>query len=105
MNQAQQQFTDKKYPDMITTLLQLKTHIPGYEPVRVDGLIWLGLRYNGVHLIQDTNRLTDGLYYLDLATNYAPLDKEASGKRISRGSFWGYTKRRTTIKPKTSKPV
>jgi len=79
LNQAKQQFTDKKYTDMITTLLTLKTEIPSFEPVRVDGLLWAGLRYNGVHLIQDTNRLTEGLYYLDLATNYAPLDKEASG--------------------------
>ena len=77
LNQAMQEFTDKKYPDMVTTLLTLKTQIPDYEPVRVDGLIWLALRYNGVHLIQDTNRLTEGLYYLDLAANYAPLDRDA----------------------------
>ncbi len=89
INQALQQFTDKKYPDMITTLLQLKTQIPSYEAVRVDGLIWLALRYNGVHLIQDTNRLTEGLYYLDLATNYAPLDKEAATQEEFARVFLG----------------
>jgi tetratricopeptide (TPR) repeat protein len=76
--QAKQQFTDKNYPAMITTLLTLKTEVPDFQPVRVDGLMWAGLRYNGIYLIKDTNRLTEGLYYLDLSANYAPLDKEAS---------------------------
>jgi tetratricopeptide (TPR) repeat protein len=89
LNQAKQQFADKKYPDMITTLLKLKTEIPSFEPVHVDGLLWAALRYNGVHLIQDTNRLTEGLYYLDLATNYAPLDKEASGLADGARTFLG----------------
>jgi tetratricopeptide (TPR) repeat protein len=89
LNQANQQFTDKKYPDMITTLLTLKTQIPGYEPVRVDGLIWVALRYNGIHLIQDTNRLTEGLYYLDLATNYAPLDRDAAKQEEFARVFLG----------------
>jgi tetratricopeptide (TPR) repeat protein len=76
--QARQQFVDKQYTEMIATLLTLKTEVPGYPyPERVDGLLWVALRYNGVHLIRETNRLTEGLYYLDLAANYAPLDKEA----------------------------
>ncbi len=89
LNQAMQQFTDKKYPDMITTLLTLKTQIPGYQTVRVDGLLWMALRYNGVHLIQDTNRLTEGLYYLDLATNYAPLDRDAAKQEEVARVFLG----------------
>jgi tetratricopeptide (TPR) repeat protein len=78
LNQAKQQFTDKDFPGMIKTLLTLKTEIPGFQTVRVDGWLWMGLRYNGVHLIKDTSRLTEGLYYLDLATNYAPLDFDAA---------------------------
>jgi tetratricopeptide (TPR) repeat protein len=74
---AAQQFTDQQYAEMISTLLTLKVEIPGYRPERVDGLLWVALRYNGVHLIKDTNRLTEGMYYLDLAANYAPLDREA----------------------------
>jgi tetratricopeptide (TPR) repeat protein len=76
--QAKQQFTDKDYSAMITTLLTLKTEIADFQPVRVDGLLWVALRNNGIHLIVDTNRLTEGLYYLDLAANYAPLDSEAT---------------------------
>jgi tetratricopeptide (TPR) repeat protein len=75
--QAKQEFVDKKYAEMIGTLLTLKVEIPGYQPERVDGLLWVGLRYNGVYLIEKTNRLTEGIYYLDLAANYAPLDSEA----------------------------
>jgi tetratricopeptide (TPR) repeat protein len=78
--QAKQQFVDKQYPEMIRTLLTMKVEIPDYQPGRVDGLIWVALRYNGVHLIKDTNRLTEGMYYLSLAANYAPLDREAQNQ-------------------------
>jgi tetratricopeptide (TPR) repeat protein len=84
---AKQEFTDKDYPAMISTLLKLKTQIPDFQPVRVDGLMWAALRYNGVHLIKDTNRLTEGLYYLDLAANYAPLDAEAVQQEKAATSF------------------
>jgi tetratricopeptide (TPR) repeat protein len=77
---AAQQFTDQQYAEMISTLLTLKVEIPAYQPERVDGLLWVALRYNGVHLIKDTNRLTEGMYYLDLAANYAPLDSEAEAQ-------------------------
>lgn len=84
---AKQQFADKDYPGMITTLLTLKTQVPGFQPVRVDGLMWAGLRYNGVHLIKDTNRLTEGLYFLDLAANYAPLDSDAAKQEKFANTF------------------
>jgi hypothetical protein len=78
VSKAKQEFVDKKYMEMIETLLTLKVEVPTYHPEQVDGLLWAALRYNGVHLIKETNRLTEGMYYLDLASNYAPLDKEAA---------------------------
>jgi tetratricopeptide (TPR) repeat protein len=78
--QAKQEFVDQKYVDMIETLLKIKIEIPSYQPERVDGLLWVGLRYQGVHLIKETNRLAEGIYYLDLAANYAPLDNEAQAQ-------------------------
>jgi tetratricopeptide (TPR) repeat protein len=78
--QARQQFVDRQYPEMIRTLLTIKVEIPDFQPERVDGLIWAALRYNGVHLIKETNRLTEGMYYLALAANYAPLDREAENQ-------------------------
>jgi tetratricopeptide (TPR) repeat protein len=73
---ARQQFADKQYEEMVRTLLTLKVEIPDYHPERVDGLIWAALRYHGVDLIK-SNNLAEGMYYLDLAAMYAPLDKEA----------------------------
>jgi tetratricopeptide (TPR) repeat protein len=86
---AKQQFTDKDYPAMITTLLTLKTENPDFQPVQVDGLMWAALRYNGIHLIKETNRLTEGLYYLDLSANYAPLDSEAVVQEKFATTFLG----------------
>lgn len=77
---ARQEFVDKKYAEMIGTLLTLKVEVPGFEPERVDGLLWVALRYRGVQLLKESNRLTEGIYYLDLAANYAPLDKEAESQ-------------------------
>jgi len=85
--QAKQQFTDKDYPEMIKTLLTLKVELTGYQPERVDGLLWVALRFNGVHLIKDTNRLTEGMYFLDLAANYAPLDQEAMDQLATARNF------------------
>ncbi len=85
--QAKQEFVDRKYAEMIGTLLTLKVEVPGYQPERVDGLLWVGLRYQGVHLIKETNHLTEGMYYLDLAANYAPLDKEAVDQMESAKLF------------------
>jgi tetratricopeptide (TPR) repeat protein len=80
LTKAGQQFVDKQYQEMIVTLLTLKAEIPGYQPERVDGLLWVALRYYGVYLIKETNWLTEGMYYLDLAANYAPLDGEAEAQ-------------------------
>jgi tetratricopeptide (TPR) repeat protein len=79
INTAKQQFRDKEYSKMILTLLTLKVQYPGDEiqQVRLDGLIWVALRYNGVDLLKNSNNLTQGMYSLDLAKNYAPLDWQA----------------------------
>lgn len=77
LNKAQQQFKDADYRGMYTTLLGLKAEVPAYLPVRVDGLIWTALRYEGITLINNS-QLNEGAYYLDLAKNYAPLDSKAA---------------------------
>jgi tetratricopeptide (TPR) repeat protein len=87
LTRAKQQFTDKNYTEMIKTLLTLKAEIPGFQPERVDGLLWVGLRFNGVYLLQYTSRLMEGMYYLDLASNYAPLDQEAVNQLAAARNF------------------
>ncbi len=75
--QAQQQFIDKNWTGMIRTLLLLRVDAPDFQPLRVDGLLFTALRNEGVALI-DQGKLEEGLYYLDVAKNYAPLDTHAS---------------------------
>ncbi|HLC34620.1 MAG TPA: hypothetical protein VJJ70_06455 [Anaerolineales bacterium] len=75
--QAQQQFSDKNWTGMIQTLILLRVDAPDFQPFRVDGLLFIALRNQGVALI-DQGKLEEGLYYLDLAKNYAPLDNHAS---------------------------
>jgi tetratricopeptide (TPR) repeat protein len=75
--QAQQQFIDKNWTGMIQTLVVLRVDAPDFQPFRVDGLLFTALRNEGVALI-DQGKLEEGLYYLDLAKNYAPLDTHAS---------------------------
>jgi tetratricopeptide (TPR) repeat protein len=84
---AQQLFVDNNYTEMIKTLLTLKVEIPGFQTERVDGLLWVGLRYNGVYLLKSTNRLAEGMYYLDLASIYAPLDQEAESQLAAARHF------------------
>jgi tetratricopeptide (TPR) repeat protein len=78
---AEQQFKDGDYRGMYATLLTLKTEIPDYQPVRADGLIWVALRYEGLSLI-NKGRISEGMYFLDLSKNYAPLDSKASERNV-----------------------
>jgi tetratricopeptide (TPR) repeat protein len=78
---AQEQFKKADYRGMYITLIGLKVEIPAFKPVRVDGLIWTALRYEGVTLINNGS-LTEGAFYLDLAKNYSPLDAKAADRLI-----------------------
>jgi tetratricopeptide (TPR) repeat protein len=75
--QAEQQFSDKNWAAMIETLLTLRVDAPDFQTYRVDGLLFIALRNQGVDLI-DQGKLEEGLYFLDLAKNYAPLDNHAT---------------------------
>jgi tetratricopeptide (TPR) repeat protein len=76
---AQEQFKNADYRGMYNTLIGLKAEIPGFRTVRIDGLIWVALRYEGVTLINN-GAFTRGAYYLDLAKNYAPLDARSTDR-------------------------
>ena len=75
--QAEQQFSDKNWAAMIETLLTLRVDAPDFQTYRVDGLLFIALRNQGVDLI-DQGKLEEGMYFLDLAKNYAPLDNHAT---------------------------
>jgi tetratricopeptide (TPR) repeat protein len=76
---AQDQYRNADYRGMYNTLIELKGEIPGFQPVHVDGLLWVALRYEGITLINNGD-FTKGAYYLDLAKNYAPLDARSTDR-------------------------
>jgi tetratricopeptide (TPR) repeat protein len=80
MSQAQQQFQNKDWAGMVETLLSLRAAIPDYQPTRVSGLMYVALSGEGAALI-DKGQLEQGIYDLDLAERYGPLDYKTSQRR------------------------
>lgn len=80
IGQAEQQFQNKDWAGMVETLLSLRETLPDYQPSRVSGLMYVGLSGEGVALI-DKGELEQGIYDLDLAASYGPLDYKTSQRR------------------------
>lgn len=80
--QVQEQFKNSDWAGMLTTLLTLKVDVPDYQPLRVDGMVFTALRNLGLDRIGKAE-FAEGLYYLDLAQNYGPLDQKA----LDRATF------------------
>lgn len=79
---------------VIESLIGLRADEPTYKVARVDGLLYLALRQNGVEKIYQHGDLQGGIYDLGLAENFGPLDLEASVARnmarlyLYGSSFW-----------------
>lgn len=80
MSQAQQQFQNKDWAGMVETLMSLRVAVPDYQPTRVSGLMYVALSGEGAALI-DKGQLEQGIYDLDLAERYGPLDYKTSQRR------------------------
>lgn len=80
MTQAQQQFHNGDWAGMVETLLTLQVTVPDYQPSRVRGLMYVALSGEGVALI-NKGELEQGIYDLDQAELYGPLDYKASQRR------------------------
>jgi tetratricopeptide (TPR) repeat protein len=94
-NQAQQALMNSEWDKAIEALLALRGNDATYRPVDVDGMLFLALRNRGRDRILKENNLESGIYDLTLASNFGPLDSEASGLMswsqlyITGASFWG----------------
>ncbi|MCX6056007.1 MAG: hypothetical protein NTZ74_14050 [Chloroflexi bacterium] len=94
LNQAQAQLAGSDWQGLLTTVNQLRDIDPEYEPIKVDGLLFYALRYNGVSEIKN-GHLEVGLYYFAMAEQLAPIDKEAESFRtwakmyLNAGSWYG----------------
>jgi tetratricopeptide (TPR) repeat protein len=94
-NQAQQASLNSEWDKAIEALLALRGNDASYRPVDIDGMLFLALRNRGRYRILNENNLESGIYDLTLASNFGPLDSEASGLMnwtqmyITGASFWG----------------
>lgn len=78
----------------INQLIALRKENPAFQTARVDGMMYVALRYRGVEKILKLHNLVGGIYDLALAENFARLDIEARNTRewariyLIGSSFW-----------------
>ena len=93
-SQAENSLASRNWQDAISTLLSLRKENPDFQTARVDGMLYVALRYLGVEKILNEGNLQGGMYDLTLAENIGPLDFEASRSHswarlyIIGTSFW-----------------
>lgn len=76
-NQALQEVNSQQWASAINTLEALRNEDFNYRTLEVDGLYFIALRYRAVELIVNEGNLEEGLYFLALVEQYAPLDHDA----------------------------
>jgi tetratricopeptide (TPR) repeat protein len=92
--QAQAQLAGQDWNGTIDTLIALRKENRSYNAPRVDGMLFISLRYRGMDKIWKEGNLEGGLYDLSLAENFGPLDVQAnSARELARlymigSSFW-----------------
>jgi tetratricopeptide (TPR) repeat protein len=92
--QALAQMKNSDWAGVIDTLNALRKEDPDYQVTRVDGYLYIALRYRGVDKILNQSNLEGGIYDLSLAEQFGPLDSDALGSRnlarlyIIGSSFW-----------------
>lgn len=76
MEQAKAALAEEDWDTVIHKLLSLRAKDPTYQPVKVDGLMYIALRNKGMELIGQ-GLMEEGLYNLSLANRFGPLDRDA----------------------------
>ena len=76
LEQAKAAMADEDWETVINKLLALRAKDPAYQPVKVDGLMYIALRNKGMDLIAQ-GLMEEGLYNLSLAKRFGPLDRDA----------------------------
>jgi hypothetical protein len=94
LDEARQLVLNSSWTAAIDKLLALRKANPAYEPVAVDGLLYISYRVRGRDKILKEADLEGGIYDLTLAQRMGPLDAEARGLLtwsrlyITGASFW-----------------
>jgi tetratricopeptide (TPR) repeat protein len=87
-------FEDEEWQDAAATLIQLRKVDSQYEPESVEDMLFTSLYNAGMELL-GSNRLEEGVFYLDQAEALRPLDDEAVTERdlatryMSAVGYWG----------------
>ena len=76
LEQAKAALADEDWDTVINKLLSLRAKDETYQPVEVDGLMYIALRNKGMELIAQ-GLMEEGLYNLSLAKRFGPLDRDA----------------------------
>lgn len=76
-NQAVQEVNAQQWETAVNTLEALRNEDYTYRTLEVDGLYFIALRYRAVEKIANEGDLEEGLYFLALLEQYAPLDHDA----------------------------
>jgi len=91
---AQQAYLSGDWNGVITQLVLLDALDPQYKAVKADGLLFVALRNRGLERIQD-DEMEAGIFDLDQAEAFGPLDGEAANYRawarlyLAAQSYWG----------------
>jgi tetratricopeptide (TPR) repeat protein len=91
---AQQLISAQDWPGAVTALDTIRKLDSTYKTAQVDGMYYFALRNQGYDLITKQGNLEGGIYYLNLAERFGPLDNNSVGLRdgarayITGASFW-----------------
>ncbi len=91
---AQQLIAKGDWPNALAELDQLRKEDPTFNASQVDGMYYFTLRNYGVDLIIKQGNLEGGIYQLDLAERFGPLDRDANQYRegaqayVQAASYW-----------------
>ncbi len=92
---AQKAYTSGDWEGVIALLAQLHALDPNYKAVEADGMVFVALRNRGVARIQAGDEMEAGIFDLDQAKAFGPLDTEALNYRawarlyLDAQSYWG----------------
>lgn len=93
-SRAQQLILAQDWPGALGALDQIRKLDPTYKTAQVDGMYYFALRNYGHDLILKQGNLEGGIYELNLAERFGPLDNTSVGLRdgarmyITGASFW-----------------
>jgi len=91
---AQDAYAAGDWDEVLTQLARLHAVDPTYEAVRVDGMLYVALRNRGIARILG-DEMEAGMFDLDQAEAFGPLDREALDYRawarlyLAAQSYWG----------------